>query len=412
MLKIIFFIYLFSIGLSLIQLEFIGLILFLLIILSTLAWLIWEEWTQSGLTHNKSLEIFEVFFPFFLISILYLLVWLRLDIFWIIFILEFQSFIILGACYLFKRSDTWTTIKGIEGSINYIFPAFFSFVLMLFYIILSNYNMQSTNQMNLIMNSILTLSILIKLGAFPVFIWVPKVFKNICYNTLILLSVISKVYLISIILVYLPIKGPNLIIIGSISIILSSFFMLGVANIKKFLAFSSIANVGWTLVLVISTRSELPLGLGGPEVLSIFFFFYAFNLILFCIIMDKGFDYHLFYMSNKLLTSQHFVILLSALTITLLSLSGLPPFSGFFGKYIILLEYFNYSLMVTLFLLLTSALFVFIYLRPIVYYLSIGYTSIMKGLYKTSVSKTMYSNIVSYLVLLNIHIIFCIFYIL
>ena len=412
LLKTLFFIYLFSIGLSLIQLEFMGFILFLLIVLSVLAWMVWEEQTQTRPTPNKDFKIFELLFPFFIITTLYILVWIRLDIFWIIFILEFQSFIILGACYLFKRSDNWTAIKGVEGSVNYIFPAFFSFILMLLYIILSNYNIQSTHQLNLIMNGVLTLSILIKLGAFPVFVWVPKMFKKICYNTLILLSVISKVFLISIILVYLPIKGPNLLILGAVSIVLSSFYMLSTPNIKEFLAFSSIANVGWILILIMSTRSELPLNLNGPEVLCIFFFFYGYNLILFCILINKGPDYHLFYTSNKLITNQHFLIFLSILTLTLLSLSGLPPFPGFFGKYIILLEYFNYSLMMTLFLLLISALFVFVYLRPIVYYLFIGSFNVMKSMYDGSVSKNMYSNLFSYLILLNIHIIFCIFYIL
>ena len=412
MLKSLFFIYIFSIGLSLIQFEFVGLILFLLIILSVLAWLVWEEWTQETLGFSKGLGVFEVFFPFLLISTLYVLVWFKLDIFWVIFILEFQSFIILGACYLFKKDNNWTIIKGVEGSINYIFPAFFSFILMLFYVILSSYNLQTTYQMNLIMNGILTLSILTKLGAFPVFIWVPRVFKNVCYNTLILLSVISKVFLISIILVYLPIKGPNLIIVGIISIMLSSFYMLSTPNIKKFLAFSSIANVGWSLILIVSTISGLPLDLTGSEVLCIFFFFYGFNLILLCVVMRKESDYHLFYLSNKLVTNQHFVILLCILTLTLLSLSGLPPFSGFFGKYIILLEYFDHSLLITLFLLLTSALFVFIYLRPVVYYLTIGVANILKESYRSNTSKGMYSNVISYLVLLNIHIVFCVFYIL
>ena len=410
--KTLFFIYLFSIGLSILQFEFVGIILFSLIFLSVFAWLAWTEWADIRSNLKSSIKFLEILFPFFLIGSLYVLVWLKLDIFWIIFILEFQSFIILGACYLFKRKDDWTIIRGVEGSINYIFPAFFSFVLMLAYIILSTYSIYSNHQIDLVMNVILTLSILTKLGAFPVFVWVPKVFKNVCYNTLILLSVISKVFLIAIILLYLPIKGPSLLLLGSITIIISSFYMIGTSNIKKFLAFSSIANVGWILILFISSRNELPLNLTGPEVLCLFFFFYAFNFILFCIMVDKGSHSHLYYLPNKLITNQHFVIFLSTLVLTLLSLSGFPPFSGFFGKYIILLEYYNYSLLITFFLLLVSALFVFIYLRPAVYYLFIGSSNIIKGLYKRSDSKGMHNNLISYLFVVNIHIVFCIFYIL
>ena len=411
-LKTLFFIYLFSIGLSILQFEFVGVILFSLIFLSVFAWLGWTEWVDLESDSKNITKFLEILFPFFLIGSLYVLVWLKLEIFWVIFILEFQSFIILGACYLFKRRDDWTIIKGVEGSINYIFPAFFSFILMLTYIIISTYSACSSYQVDLVMNIILTLSVLTKLGAFPIFVWVPKVFKNVCYNTLILLSVISKVFLIAIILLYLPIKGSGLLLVGSITIILSSFYMIGTSNIKRFLAFSSIANVGWTLVLFICTNSELPLNLTGPEVLCLFFFFYAFNFILFCIIIDKGSHSHLYYLPNKLIANQHFVIFLSTLVLALLSLSGFPPFSGFFGKYIILLEYYNYSLLITFFLLLVSALFVFIYLRPIVYYLFIGSSNIIKGLYKRNDSKSIYNNLVSYLFLINIHVIFCIFYIL
>ena len=104
-----------------------------------------------------------------LTSILYIFLLWEINIIWIVFLLEFQSFIILGSYYLFKENKKKNSVKGIEGSINYIFPAFFSFFLMLMYILFNIINVNNDYIIEVIMNIILVLSILTKMGAFPLF---------------------------------------------------------------------------------------------------------------------------------------------------------------------------------------------------------------------------------------------------
>ena len=104
-----------------------------------------------------------------LTSILYIFLLWEINIIWIVFLLEFQSFIILGSYYLFKENKKKNSVKGIEGSINYIFPAFFSFFLMLIYVLFNIININNNFYVEIIMNITLILSILIKIGAFPLF---------------------------------------------------------------------------------------------------------------------------------------------------------------------------------------------------------------------------------------------------
>ena len=101
---------------------------------------------------------------------------------------------ILGSCYLFKNESI--KVKEIEGSLNYIFPAFLSFVLLLIFVLGISLQYTSIYYTHYLINIVLLISIITKVGAFPLYFWVPNVFSGITYSTLLFLSIISKIFMI------------------------------------------------------------------------------------------------------------------------------------------------------------------------------------------------------------------------
>jgi NADH-quinone oxidoreductase subunit N len=117
------------------------------------------------------------------------------------------------------------------------------------------------------------------------------------------------------------------------SIVIGNLFALRQQNMKRFLAFSAIAQVGYIMVAL--------LGESGQAQSAIFYFLliYLFsNLAAFGVVgiisehtgKENIDDYKGFYKSNKFLSW--------VLAIALFSLAGVPPTAGFFGKLFLILS--------------------------------------------------------------------------
>jgi NADH-quinone oxidoreductase subunit N len=113
--------------------------------------------------------------------------------------------------------------------------------------------------------------------------------------------------------------------------IIGNLFAIRQNNLKRFLAFSSIAQVGFVLI-GISGSSQM-----GTASVIYFILIYIFsNLGAFGVVTlvsaltgkENTDDYKGFYKTNPMLTW--------ILTISLFSLAGIPPTAGFFGKLFLL----------------------------------------------------------------------------
>lgn len=123
------------------------------------------------------------------------------------------------------------------------------------------------------------------------------------------------------------------------------------------MAFSSINNLGWMLSSII-IRENLWL---------FYFCFYSFLNRLLCLIF---FIFNIYFINQLFITNLNSLIKIS-LIINFLSLGGLPPFIGFFPKWIVI----NFILKNN-FLILT---FIFVIIRLIIllYYIRIIYSSLI-----------------------------------
>jgi NADH-quinone oxidoreductase subunit N len=114
--------------------------------------------------------------------------------------------------------------------------------------------------------------------------------------------------------------------------VIGNLFALRQQNMKRFLAFSSIAQVGFILIGITGESVE------GSASVIFFIMVYVFsNLAAFGVISlvsaatgrESMDDYKGFYKTNPLLSW--------VLAIALFSLAGVPPTAGFFGKFFLLL---------------------------------------------------------------------------
>ena len=178
-----------------------------------------------------------------------------------------------------------------------------------------------------------------KLSIVPFHLWTADVYEGSPIAATSFLSVISKgavafIFMATLYKVFEPMHAVwyNLVMILSIAtMIIGNLFALRQQNIKRFLAFSSIAQVGFILVGISSNSIE------GTTAVVYFILIYLFsNLAAFGVATaissqtnkENIDDYKGFYQTNPFLSW--------VLALALFSLAGIPPTAGFFGKLFLL----------------------------------------------------------------------------
>ena len=179
-----------------------------------------------------------------------------------------------------------------------------------------------------------------KISVVPFHLWTADVYEGAPVSVTSYLSVISKgavlfVFVSVLYKVFQPLEDTwyrMLSILSLITIIIGNLFALRQDNFKRFLAFSSIAQVGFILIGISGSSQQ------GTAAVVYFVLIYVFsNLAAFGVVSvvsavagkENISDYKNFYKTNPVLSW--------ILTIALFSLAGVPPTAGFFGKFFLLL---------------------------------------------------------------------------
>lgn len=178
-----------------------------------------------------------------------------------------------------------------------------------------------------------------KLSIVPFHLWTADVYEGSPIAATSFLSVISKgsvafIFISALFNVFQPLHAVwynMLVMLAIATMIIGNLFALRQQNIKRFLAFSSIAQVGFILVGISGT---------SPAAVSSVVYFiliYVFsNLAAFGVASaitertgkEKIDDYKGLYQTNPFLSW--------VLALALFSLAGIPPTAGFFGKLFLL----------------------------------------------------------------------------
>nr|ABO14048.1 NADH dehydrogenase subunit 2 [Phalloceros caudimaculatus] len=200
-------------------------------------------------------------------------------------------------------------------------------------------------------STLMTLALAMKIGLAPLHSWMPEVMQGLTLSTGLIMSTWQKIAPLC--LMY-QIQSDNPYIfttLGFLSIILGGWGGFNQVQLRKILAYSSIAHLGW-MTMILSFSPSLTL-------LALFLYLVMATSLFCTFILAR--TTHI----NSLSTAWAKIPALSlSLPLTLLSLGGLPPLSGFSPKWLILEEMTKQNLTPLATLAALSSLFaLYFYLR-------------------------------------------------
>jgi NADH-quinone oxidoreductase subunit N len=260
----------------------------------------------------------------------------------------------------FKRNDDRSTESGVK---YFLFGSFASAIMLYGFSLLYGFTGQTNiyliaeyltteafvgNAIPVLVSAVLVIvGFGFKISAVPFHFWTPDVYEGAPTPVTAFVSVASKAASFAVLVRFLIAVFPQGLTIGEtqipdfwvalmaasavVSMTLGNFVALRQKNIKRLLAYSSIAQAGYTLVGVAAIQGQ-----SEQSVASIAFYMvmYTFtNLLAFAVIVifseatgsENIADFASLHRRNPWMAL--------TMTIAFLSLAGIPPAAGFFGKF-------------------------------------------------------------------------------
>nr|ABR28156.1 NADH dehydrogenase subunit 2 [Streptocitta albicollis] len=199
---------------------------------------------------------------------------------------------------------------------------------------------------------ILTTAIAMKLGLAPFHFWFPEVLQGCSLTTGLVLSTAMKFPPIT--LLYMTSQSLDPTLLTSMAILsaaLGGWMGLNQTQTRKILAYSSISHLGWMAVIIIYS----------PKLAL--FNFYLYVMMTAAVFLTLN-SIKTLKLSTLMTTWTKTPALSAMLMLTLLSLAGLPPLTGFLPKWLIIQELTKQEMApVATIIALLSLLSLFFYLR-------------------------------------------------
>ncbi|YP_009180478.1 NADH dehydrogenase subunit 2 (mitochondrion) [Amyelois transitella] len=224
------------------------------------------------------------------------------------------------------------------ASINFLFSIILSLILVK--------NFYLDNFLSIMINS----SLLMKMGSTPFHFWFPNIVEGLSWFNNFILMTWQKITPMILLSYYINMNFIFIIVL--INAIIGAIGGLNQTSLRKLMAFSSINNLSWMLVSIMISEN-----------LWLFFLtMYSFIISSMCFFFSM---LNMFYINQLFIININYLIKFFFL-INFLSLGGLPPFIGFFPKWIII----NFLLMnnfyiISFILVMMSLILLFFYIRII-----------------------------------------------
>ncbi|SMO35635.1 NADH-quinone oxidoreductase subunit N [Solitalea koreensis] len=287
---------------------------------------------------------------------------------------------------------------AIEAGIKYLMLAAFSSAFLLFGMALI-YTDTGTMQFNLIADhlnklgmpsiiflvgfGLMLIAIGFKLALVPFHMWTADVYQGAPLPVTAFIATVSKAAMFTVLIHFFNTIGSNrfqistliITLIAIASMLIGNLLALNQQNLKRLLAYSSIAHLGYLLFAFLSSNKL------GIEAVSFYLFAYfittlgAFGVVTILSSKEQDADH----IDNYRGLFWHSPIAAIVMTIALLSLAGIPLTAGFIGKFYILSAGIDAHLwMLAIVLVLSSVIGLFYYLRIITTMFSKGDKHIIK----------------------------------
>nr|AXI98558.1 NADH dehydrogenase subunit 2 [Pseudoniphargus elongatus] len=276
---------------------------------------------------------FLLFFIFLVFSIIFtvssnswLFAWMGLE-------MNLLSFIPI----ILKKLNKYST----EAAIKYFLVQAISSIFFLFFFLFLKHYLIIT----------LLLILMFKMGAAPFHQWMPSISEGLSWASLFMLLILQK--MAPLILTSFLMKPSAIFYLMQVfiysSALVGSIGGLAHTSLRKILVFSSISHLSWILASFLVTNWAW----------LNYFFIYSLILfsLMFSLYMTEIFTINDLLMKNKTSIS-------ALITISIMSMGGLPPFSGFLPKFIVIQPLIlNNLYFLLLFLLMSTFISLFFYSR-------------------------------------------------
>nr|DAZ87560.1 TPA_asm: NADH dehydrogenase subunit 2 [Dichelops melacanthus] len=198
------------------------------------------------------------------------------------------------------------------------------------------------------MNLVITVTLLIKLGAAPFHLWMPEIMSKMEWQKCTILMTWQKLApLMMISNMSNNSKLMNFVIIWSI--IVGSIGGINQSSLRKMMGYSSINHLGWMLAINKMVNSWIT-----------YWMIYSIMLIAVCKMFDQ---LNIYYMNQMNSINMNLMEKIS-MWIMMMSMGGLPPFIGFLPKWITIQSMINeQELMMIVIMIMFSLVTLMYYLR-------------------------------------------------
>nr|YP_009113401.1 NADH dehydrogenase subunit 2 [Chitra indica]AFC36237.1 NADH dehydrogenase subunit 2 [Chitra indica] len=252
--------------------------------------------------------------------------------------------------------------RAIEATIKYFLTQTAASALLLFSIINNTWDsgqFNITHLSNTMSCTMITTALAMKLGLAPFHYWLPETLQGTTTTMTLILTTWQKLAPLALLLmINQSLNTPLLTMLGLTSVLIGGWGGLNQTQLRKIMAFSSIAHLGW-MVMIMTLSAKLML---------LTFYTYIFMTAT-MLLMIKSLETDK--MSTMMTSWTKLPILSSMMMLNLMSLAGLPPLTGFMPKWLILQELTkNHMTTVATMTAIFSLLSLFFYLR-IAYYSTI-----------------------------------------
>nr|QAU54048.1 NADH dehydrogenase subunit 2 [Aquilonastra batheri] len=219
----------------------------------------------------------------------------------------------------------WYTPRSVESTVKYFLVQSVSAAVILNVAVIQAWVFSSWSliqPLNEVSSFVITLALGLKLGLFPCHYWFPDVVQGVGFIQGLVLSTWQKIApFVVLIMVIGSLNVSLLVSLGVMSILAGGWGGLNQTQVRKVLAFSSIANIGWICSTVVYSVTV-------GFIMLITYIIINSSVFLVSSVFDLKSLSHIGRLSLYNFVGG------AGLVLSILSLGGLPPLFGFFMKFV------------------------------------------------------------------------------
>nr|UPL65364.1 NADH dehydrogenase subunit 2 [Nithecus jacobaeae] len=254
--------------------------------------------------------------------------------------------------------------KSSQAMVSYFLVQSISSMTFLFSILISKFITISPIMVNEIINNMLMISLLIKLGVAPFHKWLPEIMSNLNWMEIFILTTWQKVAPMYILSNMVNFK------LMFISVILSATTGavggINTSSMRKIMAYSSINHMSWMLIMM-TAQSQW----------YMYLTFYTFLMLIMCM----TFHQNNFLFLNQIMINESTTTKM-LISLMMLSMGGMPPFIGFLPKWIALQSMFNSQMLIIMLIMIMMSMITLFYYMRMISSMMMFYTTSNKWMYK------------------------------